>query len=111
MTDVDWSGVEILVMDLPPGTGDIQISLSQRISLSGAVVVTTPQDVALIDAAKSVEMFQKVGVPVLGIIENMSSFECPHCGKKLKASKAGKYRCSGCQGIIQVDDMGSVAAA
>ncbi len=82
LTDVDWSGVEFLVMDLPPGTGDVQISLSQKANLTGAVIVTTPQDVAMIDAIKGVQMFKKVNVPVLGIIENMSFFECPHCQER-----------------------------
>ncbi len=83
LADVDWSGVECLVLDLPPGTGDIQISLAQKGNLSGALIVTTPQDVALIDAIKGVRMFQNehVGVPVLGIVENMSGFVCPHCGQ------------------------------
>lgn len=79
MGDVDWSDTEVMVFDLPPGTGDIQISLAQKIALSGAVVVTTPQDVALIDAGKGVEMFRKTEVPILGIIENMSFFSCPNC--------------------------------
>lgn len=82
MSDVDWSGVEQLVLDLPPGTGDIQISISQKGNLTGAVIVTTPQDVALIDAIKGVRMFQKMNVPVLGIVENMSYFECPSCRKR-----------------------------
>jgi len=83
MTDVDWSDVDCLVLDLPPGTGDIQISLAQKANLSGALIVTTPQDVALIDAIKGVRMFQNehVNVPVLGIVENMSAFICPHCGQ------------------------------
>jgi ATP-binding protein involved in chromosome partitioning len=82
MGEVNWTGVETLVLDLPPGTGDIQITLAQRVSLTGAVIVTTPQDVALVDAAKGVGMFRKVQVPVLGMIENMSAFICPHCGKE-----------------------------
>ncbi len=82
MTDVDWSGVDFLVLDLPPGTGDIQISLAQKGNLSAAVIVTTPQDVALIDALKGVQMFKKVAIPVLGIVENMSFFECPHCHER-----------------------------
>ena len=84
MSEVNWTGVETLVLDLPPGTGDIQITLSQRVSLTGAVIVTTPQDVALVDAAKGVGMFRKVQVPVLGMIENMSVFVCPHCGQETK---------------------------
>jgi ATP-binding protein involved in chromosome partitioning len=83
LADVDWTGVDCLVLDLPPGTGDIQISLAQKGNLSGAIIVTTPQDVALIDAIKGVRMFQNehVNVPVLGIVENMSGFVCPHCGE------------------------------
>ncbi|MCK4305097.1 MAG: Mrp/NBP35 family ATP-binding protein [Candidatus Eisenbacteria sp.] len=82
MSDVEWSGTQTLILDLPPGTGDIQISIAQKGNLSGAIVVTTPQDVALIDAIKGVRMFQKMNVPVLGIVENMSYFECPHCRKR-----------------------------
>jgi ATP-binding protein involved in chromosome partitioning len=79
MSDVDWAGTEALVFDLPPGTGDIHISISQKIRLTGAIIVTTPQEVALIDAGKGVSMFRKVSVPILGLVENMSHFVCPHC--------------------------------
>jgi ATP-binding protein involved in chromosome partitioning len=79
--DVDWNELDYLILDLPPGTGDAQLTLTQRIPLAGAVIVTTPQDVALIDARKGLAMFRKVNVPVIGIIENMSSFVCPHCGE------------------------------
>jgi ATP-binding protein involved in chromosome partitioning len=79
--DVDWGPLDYLILDLPPGTGDAQLTLTQRIPLAGAVIVTTPQDVALIDARKGLAMFRKVNVPVLGIIENMSTFVCPHCGE------------------------------
>lgn len=89
MSEVDWSGTEILVMDLPPGTGDIQITIAQKLALTGAVIVTTPQDVALIDAGKGVAMFQKVNVPILGIVENMSAFSCPHCGEKTEIFRSG----------------------
>ncbi|MBD3161283.1 MAG: P-loop NTPase [Candidatus Eisenbacteria bacterium] len=92
MGEVDWTGVEMLILDLPPGTGDIQITLAQKISLSGAVVVTTPQDVALIDAAKGVSMFHKVDVSVLGIVENMSAFACPHCGETTEIFRSGGGR-------------------
>jgi ATP-binding protein involved in chromosome partitioning len=78
---VAWGDLDVLVVDMPPGTGDAQLTLSQKVSLSGAVIVTTPQDVALADAIKGVAMFRKVGVPILGIVENMSHFQCPHCGK------------------------------
>jgi ATP-binding protein involved in chromosome partitioning len=77
--NVSWGALDILVVDMPPGTGDAQLTLSQRVELAGAVIVTTPQDVALADAIKGVAMFRKVNVPVLGIVENMSYFLCPHC--------------------------------
>jgi len=80
LRDVDWRGSEILVIDLPPGTGDAQLTLTQSAPLDGAVIVTTPQDVALIDARKGLHMFREVGVPVIGIVENMSMFRCPDCG-------------------------------
>lgn len=78
---VDWGNLDILVMDMPPGTGDVQIAMSQNLQLSGAVIVSTPQDVALMDARRGVKMFNKVDVPILGIVENMSCFKCPHCGE------------------------------
>jgi ATP-binding protein involved in chromosome partitioning len=90
LSDIDWSGIDYLLFDMPPGTGDIQISLSQKAALSGALVVTTPQDVALIDAIKGVRMFQKMDVPVFGIIENMSGFVCPHCHEKTDIYPTGK---------------------
>lgn len=80
MTDVAWGPLDVLVLDMPPGTGDIQLTLAQRTPLAGAVVVSTPQDLALIDARKAVSMFQKVNVPILGVVENMSTFVCPSCG-------------------------------
>jgi ATP-binding protein involved in chromosome partitioning len=76
---VDWGELDLLVVDLPPGTGDAQLSLSQLVKLAGAIIVTTPQDVALADAIKGVMMFRKVEVPILGIVENMSYFRCPQC--------------------------------
>jgi ATP-binding protein involved in chromosome partitioning len=82
LRQVNWDGLDYLVLDLPPGTGDIQLTIVQTVSLAGAVIVTTPQEVALIDARKAVTMFQKVNVPVLGIIENMSYFLCPSDGKR-----------------------------
>ncbi|MDD3370407.1 MAG: Mrp/NBP35 family ATP-binding protein [Alphaproteobacteria bacterium] len=77
--DGDWGDLDVLVVDLPPGTGDAQLTLAQSIPLAGAVIVSTPQDIALLDARKALEMFRKTDVPILGIIENMSYFECPHC--------------------------------
>ncbi len=77
---VEWGALDVLVVDMPPGTGDIQLTLAQKARLAGAVVVSTPQDIALIDARRGVKMFGQVNVPVLGIVENMSYFSCPHCG-------------------------------
>ena len=75
-----WGEIDYLIVDMPPGTGDIQLTLSQKVSVDGAVIVTTPQDIALQDAVKGIEMFRKVDVPVLGIIENMSTHICENCG-------------------------------
>jgi len=80
--EVDWGGLDYLLVDLPPGTGDVQLSLTQTVPLMGAVIVSTPQDVALQDARKAIMMFRKVRVEVLGIVENMSYFQCPHCGQR-----------------------------
>jgi ATP-binding protein involved in chromosome partitioning len=82
MSDVEWGELDYLVFDLPPGTGDIQLTLVQTIPLTGAVIVTTPQDISLADARKGFVMFEKVNVPVLGIIENMSYYVCTHCGQR-----------------------------
>jgi ATP-binding protein involved in chromosome partitioning len=80
LKDVEWGPLDYLVFDMPPGTGDAQLSLSQVIPLSGVVMVTTPQDVALLDVRKALGMFQRLNVPILGVVENMSVFTCPHCG-------------------------------
>jgi ATP-binding protein involved in chromosome partitioning len=82
LRDVNWGELDMLVVDLPPGTGDAQLTMAQRVPLSGAVIVSTPQDIALLDARKGLAMFRKVDVPVLGIVENMSYFLCPHCGER-----------------------------
>ena len=82
LRDVAWDGLDVLVIDMPPGTGDAQLTLSQRAKLAGAVIVSTPQDLALIDARKGLNMFRKVNVPLLGIIENMSHFLCTDCGAR-----------------------------
>jgi ATP-binding protein involved in chromosome partitioning len=81
LQDVDWGELDYFVVDMPPGTGDAQLSLVQATYVHGAVIVTTPQEVSVGDALRGVKMFQRVGVPVLGVVENMSYFECPHCGK------------------------------
>jgi ATP-binding protein involved in chromosome partitioning len=82
LNDVAWAPLDVLVVDMPPGTGDAQLTMAQRVPLKGAIIVSTPQDLALIDARKGLAMFQKTQVPVLGIVENMSTFICPHCGKE-----------------------------
>lgn len=80
LREVDWGALDVLVVDMPPGTGDAQLTMAQKVPLDGAVIVSTPQDLALIDARKGIAMFGKVDVPILGLIENMSTFICPHCG-------------------------------
>ena len=82
LRDVTWGDLDVLVVDMPPGTGDAQLTLAQRVALAGAVIVSTPQDIALVDARKGLAMFRKVAVPVLGIVENMSYFLCPKCGER-----------------------------
>ena len=80
LKDTRWRELDYLIVDLPPGTGDIQLTLAQKVPVTGAVIVTTPQDIALIDARKGLKMFEKVGIPILGIVENMSTHICPNCG-------------------------------
>ena len=80
LTDVAWAPLDVLVLDMPPGTGDAQLTIAQRVPLKGAVIVSTPQDIALIDAKKGIAMFNKTQVPILGVVENMSMFTCPDCG-------------------------------
>ena len=80
LKDTNWREVDYLVVDMPPGTGDIQLTLSQKVPVTGAVIVTTPQDIALLDARKGLKMFEKVGVPIVGIVENMAIHVCSKCG-------------------------------
>lgn len=82
LKDVAWSGLDTLIIDLPPGTGDVQLTMSQRVDLTGAIIVSTPQDIALIDARKAIEMFHKIDVKILGMIENMSHYTCSNCGQE-----------------------------
>ncbi|MFQ5949515.1 MAG: Mrp/NBP35 family ATP-binding protein [Nitrospiria bacterium] len=89
LRDVTWGDLDYLLVDLPPGTGDAQLSIAQLVPLTGAVIVTTPQEVALLDSKKGLAMFKKVNVPVLGIVENMSYFECPHCREKTEIFSRG----------------------
>jgi ATP-binding protein involved in chromosome partitioning len=82
LRDVAWGRLDVLVVDMPPGTGDAQLTLAQNVPLKGAIIISTPQDLSLIDARRGLAMFKKVNVPVLGIVENMSYFQCPHCGTR-----------------------------
>jgi len=82
LRDVAWGELDVLIVDMPPGTGDAQLTMAQRVPLTGAVIVSTPQDIALIDARKGLNMFRRTEIPVLGIVENMSYFLCPHCGER-----------------------------
>jgi len=92
LRDVEWGELDILVVDMPPGTGDAQLTMAQQVPLSGVVIVSTPQDIALIDAKKGLNMFRKVDVPVLGIVENMSFFTCPNCGHESHIFSRGGAR-------------------
>jgi ATP-binding protein involved in chromosome partitioning len=92
LRQVNWGPLDILVIDLPPGTGDIQLSLAQNVRVSGAIIVSTPQDLALIDARRGLEMFLKVSIPVLGLVENMSFFNCPHCNSRSDIFEHGGVR-------------------
>jgi ATP-binding protein involved in chromosome partitioning len=92
LRDVAWGELDVLVVDMPPGTGDAQLTMAQRVPLSGAVIVSTPQDIALLDARKGLNMFRKVDVPVLGIVENMSYFLCPKCGHRSEIFSHGGAR-------------------
>ncbi|MCX8500948.1 MAG: Mrp/NBP35 family ATP-binding protein [Alphaproteobacteria bacterium] len=92
LRDVNWGELDILVIDMPPGTGDAQLTLAQRVALAGAVIVSTPQDIALLDARKAVAMFRKVAVPILGVIENMSYYLCPQCGHRAEIFSHGGAR-------------------
>ncbi|MGI4957362.1 MAG: Mrp/NBP35 family ATP-binding protein, partial [Janthinobacterium lividum] len=92
MGDVDWGRLDVLVVDMPPGTGDAQLTMAQKVALAGAVIVSTPQDIALLDARRGVAMFEKTNVPVLGIVENMSFFCCPNCGHRTELFGHGGAR-------------------
>jgi ATP-binding protein involved in chromosome partitioning len=88
--DVNWGELDFLIVDLPPGTGDVQLTLAQKTPLSGAVIVSTPQDMSLIDVTRCVDMFNKVKTPILGLVENMSGYICSHCGEENELFKPGK---------------------
>jgi ATP-binding protein involved in chromosome partitioning len=108
---VAWGALDVMVIDLPPGTGDAQLTLSQKVDLAGAVIVSTPQDIALIDARRGVAMFRKVGVPILGLIENMSYFGCPHCGTRSEVFGHGGARAEAArQGVAFLGQIPLLAA-
>jgi ATP-binding protein involved in chromosome partitioning len=92
LREVEWGRLDIMIVDMPPGTGDAQLTMAQQVPLAGAVIVSTPQDIALLDAKKGLAMFEKVNVPVLGIVENMSYFLCPHCGHRSEIFAHGGAR-------------------
>ena len=92
LREVEWGKLDVMVVDMPPGTGDAQLTLAQQVPLAGAVIVSTPQDLALIDARRGIAMFRRVDVPVLGLVENMSYFLCPHCGKRTEIFSHGGAR-------------------
>jgi ATP-binding protein involved in chromosome partitioning len=92
LRDVNWGELDVMVVDMPPGTGDAQLTMAQQVPLAGAVIVSTPQDIALLDARKGLNMFKKVDVPVLGFVENMSYFKCPHCGERAEIFSHGGAR-------------------
>jgi ATP-binding protein involved in chromosome partitioning len=106
LRQTDWGDLDYLLVDMPPGTGDIALTLSQRVPLTGAVIVTTPQDIALIDAKKGLTMFEKVGVPILGIVENMAVYCCPNCGhtEHIFGADGGKRMAA----QFKVDHLGSL---
>jgi ATP-binding protein involved in chromosome partitioning len=92
LREVEWGPLDVMVVDMPPGTGDAQLTMAQQVPLKGAVIVSTPQDLALIDARRGVSMFKRVNVPVLGIVENMSYYICPQCGHREEIFKHGGGR-------------------
>jgi ATP-binding protein involved in chromosome partitioning len=106
MRDVAWGPLDIMVVDMPPGTGDAQLTMAQKVPLAGAVIVSTPQDLALLDARKGLNMFRKVDVPVLGVVENMSYFNCPHCGERSDIFSHGGARAAAKD--MDVDFLGEI---
>jgi ATP-binding protein involved in chromosome partitioning len=106
LRDVEWGELDALVVDMPPGTGDAQLTMAQQVPLTGAVIVSTPQDIALLDARKGLNMFRKVDVPVFGIVENMSYFLCPHCGGRSDIFSHGGARAEAAK--LGIDFLGEV---
>jgi ATP-binding protein involved in chromosome partitioning len=106
LIEADWGDAEILIADLPPGTGDIQLSLIQKWKPAGAVIVSTPQDLALIDATRAIDLFRKMDVPILGLVENMSGYACPHCGEISDPFGAGGAEAAA--GVMSIPFLGRV---
>ena len=106
LRDVEWGELDVLVCDLPPGTGDAQLTLAQRVALTGAVIVSTPQDIALLDVRRGINMFHKVDVPVFGLIENMSYFVCPHCNERSDIFHHGGARATAAE--MDIEFLGDV---
>lgn len=106
MRDINWGELDILIVDMPPGTGDVQLTMAQQVPLAGAVIVSTPQDIALSDARKGLNMFRKVSVPVFGVIENMSYFSCPHCGERTDVFSHGGAKEEA--ELLQTDFLGEI---
>ena len=106
MRDINWGSLDVLVVDMPPGTGDVQLTMAQQVPLTGAVIVSTPQDIALADARRGLNMFRKVDVPVFGIVENMSYFACPHCGERTEIFSHGGAREEA--KLLSVDFLGEI---
>ncbi|HEY9079444.1 iron-sulfur cluster carrier protein ApbC [Magnetovibrio sp.] len=106
MRDVNWGDLDVLMIDMPPGTGDVQLTMAQQVPLTGAVIVSTPQDIALLDARKGLNMFRQVDVPVLGIVENMSYFKCPHCGERTDVFSHGGAKQEA--DLLQMDFLGEI---
>lgn len=109
MRDINWGDLDILVVDMPPGTGDVQLTMAQQVPLTGAVIVSTPQDIALADARRGLNMFRKVDVPVFGIVENMSYFACPHCGERSDIFSHGGARAEA--KLLSADFLGEIPLA
>lgn len=106
MGDTEWGELDVMVVDMPPGTGDAQLTMAQRVALTGSVIISTPQDLALLDARKGLNMFRRVDVPVLGLVENMSYFLCPHCGERSDIFTHGGAQAAAKQ--MEVDFLGEI---
>lgn len=109
MRDINWGDLDVMVVDMPPGTGDVQLTMAQQVPLTGAVIVSTPQDIALADARRGLNMFRKVNVPVFGIVENMSYFNCPHCGERSDIFSHGGARAEA--ELLSMDFLGEIPLA